>query len=433
MRRTRLGDAMGLPRCSLGLVIAVALALPGATARATVPDRVAQDDATIVCRWHDPHRALEQMRAGGFSHVRINVVHAPGPDGAGLVACALPATLEDYDRAIAEVRAAGLVPQLTLVWSHEADPAAIADWMGQMAAHFAPDVQRFSVLNEPDLTLPAASACDSQTVQRMVSAGTLKVSAGSQLVKRYLARLVRVRRGGRTTTVWRNLYRYVSARVRSGNGHRYVVVRTRAFRWVKRPITVLDDDSDSSQQAVTTVNQGCLRVLRGRMYHQIFTVAEPAIRAAAPGAQVLAGETSPLAGVDLFIGQALPLNADGWAHHCYQWNLTPATPNGGFGVGDTQRVQALVGMPLFYTECGYPNPDSRWNQTRWDGFFTHDNVSGAYTAMWQYAKDQGVREMSQFEWCQNPLGRWDTSLMTQDDCAQSPEYLALQSLLDSWT
>jgi hypothetical protein len=251
-----------------------------------------------------------------------------------------------------------------------------------------------------------------------------------QLVKRYLRRLVRVRRQGRAVKVWRNVYRVGIARSR--DGQRFVLARIRAYRWIKRPMPVLDEGSDSSSGAVTTVRQGCLRIQRGRMYHQIFDAAEPVIRAAAPGAEVLAGETSPVAGVGLFIGQALPLHADGWAHHCYQWDLTPSSSTGGFGVGDTARVQALVGMPLFYTECGYPNPDSLWNQTRWNGFFTHDNLPGAYAAMWQYVKDQGVREMGQFGWCETPPGRWDTSLMTQGDCTQGSEYLALQRLIASW-
>src|SRR5215216_2547557 len=155
---------MGVPRCLLGATAGLAVLVPGGSAGAMVPEGVAQDDATIVCRWHDRHQALVQMRSAGFSHVRINVIHAPGPDGVGLVACALPVTLQDYEAAVAAVRAAGLVPQLTLLWSHADDPAAIAAWMGEMAAHFGPVSQRFSVLNEPDLTIPAADKCDPETV-----------------------------------------------------------------------------------------------------------------------------------------------------------------------------------------------------------------------------------------------------------------------------
>lgn len=403
---------------SLGVAVAVlTLAVPSGAARAAVPDRVAQDDATVVCRWHDRDRALAQMRDGGFSHVRINVVHAPGADGQGLVACALPATLEDYDRAVAAVRAAGLVPQLTLVWYRQTDPAAIATWMAQMAAHFSAQVQRFSVLNEPDLMLPASNDCDPRTVRQMVAAGQLQASPQAPLVKRYLRH---------------PRYRFVSARIRAGRGYLFVVRRERAYRWVRRSEPVRAQGSDSSYEDVTTVRRGCLRIQRGRRYHQIFDAAEPAIRAAAPGAQVLAGETSPVPGLDLFIRAALPLHADGWAHHCYQWDLTPTVARGGFGIGDTTRVQALVGMPLYLTECGYPNPDSSWNQIRWDGLFTHDNEPTAYAQMWQYAKDLGVREMGQFGWCKNPEGRWDTSLMTQDGCDADAEYLAVKRVIGSW-
>jgi hypothetical protein len=181
-----------------------------------------------------------------------------------------------------------------------------------------------------------------------------------------------------------------------------------------------------------TVRQGCLKVQRGRIYRRIFEAAEPVIRAAAPGAEVLAGETSPVDGVDLFIDQVVPVHADGWAHHCYQWNTTPTQSAGGFGIGDTARVQALVQMPLFYTECGYPNPDSPWNRTKWSGAFTHDNLPQAYADMWQFAKDQGVREMSQFGWCRSPGDGWDTALMAGDGCDPSPEYSAIEQVLASW-
>jgi hypothetical protein len=404
---------------------ALAGMIPGGAAHAGAPDRVAQDDAVVVCNWHNRARALEQMRDGGFSHVRINIVHTPGAAaGAGLLACALPAALGDYDRAVEAVLAAGLVPQLTLLWYGQRDPAAIAAWMGRMAAHFAPRVQRFSVLNEPDLTLPASDDCDPQTVSRLVSDGSLNVTSRTQRSKRYLRHRVRIRRHHRTIRVWRAVYRY-----RRDRHHRRV--RFRVYRWHTTQVDVVQAAHTSLQQSVT-VGNGCLRLQRGRAYHRIFTAAAPAIRAAAPGSQVLAGETSPVPGVDLFIREALPLRADGWAHHCYQWDTTPTQGRGGFGVGDTARVRALVGMPLYYTECGYPAPESAWTQSKWPDVFSHQILPAAYTQMWQFARDQGVREMSQFGWCQALTHKWDTSLMRQDDCGPSAEYSALQKLLLSW-
>ena len=409
---------MGVPRFPLGAAAVLAMLASSGSAVAAVPDRVAQDDATVVCGRHDRDRALAQMRAAGFSHVRINVIHARGADGVGLVACnRLPATLADYDSAVAAVRAVGLTPQLTLVWPHQDDSAAIASWMGEMAAHFGADVSRFSVLNEPDLSIPASDDCDPQAVQRMVSTGALTLSTRMRLVKRY------VRHRGRY------VYRVRSGSWKPGRGYR--PRRMRLYRWVLRPQAVVETGSDSAQN-VLTVRQGCLAIQRGRKYHGIFDAAAPAIRSAAPGAQVLAGETSPVAGVDLFIGQALPLAADGWAHHCYQWDLTPATSTGGFGIGDTARVQSLVGMPLYYTECGYPNPDAEWDQTRWNGLFTHDNLPAAYAQMWQFAKAQGVREMSQYGWCQTPAGQWDTSIMAGAECTESEEYRTVRDVIASW-
>jgi hypothetical protein len=353
------------------------------------------------------------MGDAGFTHVRINLIHAPGPAGVGLVACGgQPATLLDYERAVAAVRAAGLVPQLTLVWSHEADPQAIADWSAQMAAHFAPEVARFSILNEPDLTIPAADDCDPETVQRMV-AGDL--GAKIRWVKQY------VRRGGHS------VHRVFSGGWRKGRA--YAPRWQAVYRWVRRSE---QPAGDVARQLVLTVRQGCLKVQRGRIYRRIFSAAEPLVRAAAPGAQVLAGETSPVDGVDLFIGQVVPVHADGWAHHCYQWNLTPTQSTGGFGIGDTARVQALVGMPLFYTECGYPNPDSAWNLSKWTTLFTHDSEPPAYAAMWRFARDRGVREMSQYGWCRSPGTGWDTALMSGDGCDPSPEYRAVAQVLASW-
>jgi hypothetical protein len=415
-----------VPLAILSIALAVACCSP---AIALVPDRVAQDDGTILCRWHDRERALAQMRAAGFTHVRITVTHAPGPDGVGLASCGAPGTLEDYDRAVAAVRAAGLVPQLTLAWSHMTDADAIASWMGQMAAHFSPEVQRLSVLNEPDLSIPASDLCDPETVMQMVASGALRQTRYSWWSKRYLRHRVRIRRHGRTVKVWRYVYGW-----RTGTWGRppYAPVRARLYRWVAHGRAIVADETSDSQQPLTTIRQGCLRVQRGRIYHRIFEAAAPVIRAAAPGTQLLAGETSPVAGVDLFIQATLPVAADGWAHHCYQWDLTPTQSTGGFGIGDTARVEALVGMPLFYTECGYPNADSSRNQTRWNGLFTHNNLPDAYVQMWQYARDQGVREMSQFQWCSNQTDGWDTSLMVGTGCDPGPEYQALAQLLNAW-
>jgi hypothetical protein len=412
------------------VILSIALAVTCCSpAFAFVPDRVAQDDGTILCRWHDRDRALTQMRAAGFTHVRITVTHSPGSDGVGLATCGEPGALEDYDRAVAAVRAAGLTPQLTLAWSHATDADAIALWMGRMAAHFSPEVQRFSVLNEPDLSIPASDLCDPENVTRLVTSGALHQTTSSWWSRRYLRHRVRIKRHGRVVKVWRYLYGW---RLGTWGGPPYARVRVRLYRWVAHSRAVVADETSDSQQPVTTIREGCLRIQRARIYHRIFEAAAPVIRAAAPGAQLLAGETSPVPGVDLFIQAALPVDADGWAHHCYQWDLTPTQSTGGFGIGDTAKVQALVGMPLFYTECGYPNADSSRNQTRWNGLFTHDNLPDAYVQMWQFARDQGVREMSQFQWCSNQTDGWETALMVGPGCDPGPEYQALAQLLNSW-
>jgi hypothetical protein len=259
--------------------------------------------------------------------------------------------------------------------------------MGQMAAHFAPAVDRFSVLNEPDLTIPAVDDCDPQTVTRMLSS-----PLGSRIlgVRQYPRR-----RGG-------FVHRIFSAGWRHGRA--YAPRWPAVYRWVRR--SSAPGAGESSQQTVMTIRQGCLKVQRGRAYRRIFAAAEPVIRAAAPGAQVLAGETSPVDGV---LDEGL----------------------------DTRRVadaEAAGGLRRREVPPSAPTPTRIPHGTRRNGttLFTHDNLPQAYAEMWQFAKAQGVREMSQYGWCRVPGTGWDTALMTGDNCDPSPEYRAVQQVLAAW-
>ena len=157
-------------------VVGALAALLAIAAPASAMEVSMQDDQAIVYQWHDRPLALSQFHAMGGTHVRINVMHrygtARGQQDLGVDALEHP--LAEYDAAIKAINDAGLTPQLTLVWYGQSDPAATAAWMEAMARHFAPGVDRYSVLNEPDLTIPAADDCDPTTISRLISEGTLE-------------------------------------------------------------------------------------------------------------------------------------------------------------------------------------------------------------------------------------------------------------------
>jgi hypothetical protein len=386
-----------------------------------------QDDQAIVYQWHDRPLALRQFRAIGGTHVRINVMHrrgpARGPDD--LAAGALEHPLVEYDAAIKAINDAGLTAQLTLVWYGQSDPATTAAWMEAAARHFAPVVDRYSVLNEPDLTIPVADECDPTAIRRLISEGTLEVTYAMVRRKSYLRKRVRIRRRGKVFRIWRPLYRReVRWVIRDGRATTSVR-RIRRYRWVKRRVAVARTQQSTREEQTLSLREGCRSVIRGRRYRAVFQAAAPAIRRADPGAQILAGETSPIAGFDLFAHQALPLEADGWAHHPYQWDLSPERPTGGFGIGDTPRIAALVGMPLYYTEFGYPRPGSDWEKQRFDGEFTESRIAEALPRAWQFALRSGVRQMNQFGWFSPAAhwdGYWDTALLPSDDGDTPPVF-----------
>ena len=134
-----------------------------APAKAPAMEIGMQDDQAIVYRWHDRPLALSQFRAIGGTRVRINVMHRYGPGAARRTTTPTRSSIRSPSTTPRSTRSrdAGLTPQLTLVWYGQSDPAGDRRWMeSKAAAHFAPVVDRYSVLNEPDLTIPAADDCD---------------------------------------------------------------------------------------------------------------------------------------------------------------------------------------------------------------------------------------------------------------------------------
>ena len=374
-----------------------------------------QDDQAIVYRWHDRPLALQQFREVGGTRVRINVMHRYGPERGpqDRAADALEHPIAEYDAAIDAIRDAGLLPQLTLVWYGQSDPGATAAWMANAAAHFGAGVDRYSVLDEPDLTIPAADDCDARTIRELIDDGSLAVAYRNVRTKIYLRRRVRVRRAGKVFRAWRPVYvTRVVPTLRRSHIH-FVRRKFRRYRWGTKRVAMTHSLASSRVSETLSLAQGCQKLIRGRRYRAIFQAAASAIRDADPGAQVLAGETSPVFGLDVFLKQALPVDADGWAHHPYQWDLQPERPAGGYGIGDTARVASLVGMPLYFTEFGYPRPGSEWERERFAGRFTEQAIADVLPRAWRAARADGVRQMVQFGWYSPDAGwqgSWDTAL-----------------------
>jgi hypothetical protein len=404
------------------LVAAFAVAAPAMAMEVEV-----QDDSAIVTYPQERAEVLPKMVASGVTNVRINVYHTAGPASgpADLQAGALQHPLQSYDDAVAAIRAAGLTPQLTLVWYGQADPAETAAWMGAVAAHFGSAVDRYSVLNEPDLTLPASNSCSPAATAQLVDDYQVITSSHTTRRKVYATRRVRVRRHGRVRYVTKPVYvrRPASKQI---PGHRIRMVRVRKFRWVSKTMHTNTIQTISGERISYTAKQGCLAINRGALYHAIFIPAAAAIHAADPSAQVLAGETSAATPLDEFIKSALPLpGAAGWAHHPYQMLSAPNAPGTRYGIGDLAEVQRRVGMPLYITEFGYPFPQTPM-AAKYGAMYTQPYLTQAYPLAWRTAFDAGVQEMSQYMWCVPPdTPKWDTALNAGCDSDVDPTHDAL--------
>ena len=296
----------------------LALALGAAPAHAA--EFGMQDDQAVVYGWHDRDRILEAFTAAGGDSVRVNLIHARG-DADGL---SEHADLAAYRSGLEAVHARGLRPQVTLLWYGQDDPARIASWSAEMARELGPLVDRWSILNEPDITIPANDACPPSVErewERRVGARIAAV-AGSTRQVRYRGRVrkvvtrTRVRRHGRVRVRRVASYRGMVA----GRPVKLTRRGRRYLRTVHVPGRAARSEGETFDPKYRlTARGGCIADARGRSYARIFAAAAPAIRAADPGAQILAGETSPFPTAIDFIRGAGHLDADGWAHHAYTW------------------------------------------------------------------------------------------------------------------
>jgi hypothetical protein len=364
------------------LPAAVVLCLLAFAAPAAGMEVAMQDDLAVVHGYSSRNLALRQFRAMGGTSVRINLFHRREPrfrnnPRAGAVAPAL----HMYDSGVQDVVDHGLKAQITLVWREQADPKRIARWARNAAEHFGDKVNRYSILNEPDLLLPIGSACNAAGQRR--------------LVRRFPRKM---------------LYQ--------GDGE------------IRPKVLTL--------QRGMNLRTGCERYERGRRYRPIARAAAKAIRAGNPDAQVLVGETSAQPGLEWFIRGLQPrdLDVDGYAHHPFQLHdLTPQREANGWGIGNFNQLRRLIRMPLYFTEFGYPHPNSTMDKRTMGRRLKWHEVAAALTRAWSIAHRKGAKQMMQYQWFRKPKWRheyWETAINNRDDGRTTPAYRALRRLILSW-
>ena len=342
-----------------------------------------QDDQTIIFTNRNRDIALDQFRAMGGTHVRINVVHKIGEATENQIHYGTQAPIKLYDKAIDAIRAHGLIPQVALLWKQRRDPAFMAAWMRNVAMHFGAKVNRYSVLNEPDYYL-------------YYDEGSCDEKSADQFRKRFQSRMVM------TFGEWR------------AKG------------------TLVKGTNLSLRVA-------CQRFLRGIEYRKIFNASAKAIHSVRPRAEILAGETSARPGLDWFfrgMDWKKLKGAFGYAHHPYQLHdLTPAKRTNGYGVGNLKDLDKLVPLPIYLTEFGYPHPNSSMDKRTLGRRARPKEIAKAYATAWRVARRSGARQMLQYQWFLKPDWRteyWETALNRIDDGRTTQAYRALKKLILSW-
>jgi hypothetical protein len=339
-----------------------------------------QDDNAVVYGYSSRVIALDQFVAMGGTSVRMNLEHQRNHDyDDNLGLSAVRPGISYYDDALKDILARGLKPQITLIWKQQNNPRKIAKWIYNVAHHFGNQVDRYSVLNEPDLLLEIG--CNKHNLARF----TARFQHNLLLAKhdQYRAQVLTSPRGMNLTTA-------------------------------------------------------CSRYRRGRFYSRLLARVVPAIHAANADAQVLAGETSAQPGLDWFVRGADPrtLPVDGWAHHPFQLrDLTPGRPTTHWSIGNLDLLKSILHMPIYFTEFGYPHPHSSMDKRVYGHRITPEQVAHALPRAWALARRGGAREMTQYQWFLKPAFRtefWETALNNHQKSKVTPAYKALRALIKRW-
>jgi hypothetical protein len=365
-----------LSRRILAITIAAAGTVSARPAAASAEMEVGmQDDLTVVEGLASRELALDQFVAMGGTHVRMMVDHLRGSD-LNKAGFASQTPVELYDQAVDAILARGLTPQITLFYRGQTNPRRWAAWAKTVAKHFGSKVDRYSIGNEPDLYEIEAKRC--------------------------------------TPAVQKALRKQFPKEIK---GNRAAVKTT---------------------QGTVKLKDACNRYQRGVTYRKIFNPAAKGVRAGNRSATVLAGETSPNASLDWFFKAVKPggLNADGWAHHPFQYrDLTPAKAGKVWGVGQLDLLKKTVKMPVYLTEFGYPRPNSTMDKRVFGRRLTPKEVAKATVAAWKVARAKGAKQMLQYQWFKKPSFRtefWDTAILNDDNGQTSPAYDALKAYISSW-
>jgi hypothetical protein len=324
----------------------------------------------------------------------------------------LAATQEAAARGM-RVHVALTAPDFTAVTARD-----FATWAAGMSGALAATgaALTVSLLNEPDLTMPAAAECDTAAaVERTVT--TAGYRQGTKTVAVPVTRRVRVVRrvhGKRRVTFKRvAVYRIVKRVVRR-HGHRVVVRRrVRVTRLEQRAtlVSTLDTSTTLTAGPQTT----CAEVGRARAAARYLRAAIPAVRNAAPDARIDIGETSPNMGVTEFYAELARISIptfDGVAHHPYAFirDGAPATPPD--GMLTAQQIPDLASMvhrlfgdvPIDLSEFGV-NP------------FSVDDATSAqvWRATYAAACRIGARSLVAYQWWQTDgTPGWNTALLAAD-------------------
>lgn len=322
------------------LAVLVLLCLP---ASSQAYELSAADDQALLAS----NRAgtLESMQAHGVARVRL-MAFSDRP----------------YDYALRSAAAAsalGLKVSVVLSPWHGSDPGpTFTAWATTAARDFSPYADRFYVLNEPDLWIPATDLCDTDAeIRRTLSSSGYRIVVKTVKRKVKVTKLIVYRKHGKKIRKRVVVYRTVKVRVvRIVKGHRrHVTVKRRVPRTKTKLVrmAVAEPISSSIDVVERTPRTGCLAIQRARIAAASLRSAVPAIRAAAPGAEVGAGGTSPVAGVQMFIDEwtRAPLpRLDFFSHHPYP---------GPFAEGGLEAAESIFNLyrkvravPQDWTEFG---------------------------------------------------------------------------------
>lgn len=395
-------------RCTTAVALMLALGGAAPTIAAADPALGLADDGGLVTQPVDPDAVLAFGSAHGATFVRLIAYMGSYPNDDRYVDAARRAAAAGF----------GLDVVLALPWGQAqagVAPPAFAAWAAGLAARMAaigPPL-RVSVLNEPDLYLSASDDCDASTALRVVrEAGYAPVWTRTRVTLRR-SRIAR--------------------RVVRRHGHRRMIRRKLVWtvhRWRTR--TVLRAADTAIHVATISVARGCLSVQRARRAATFLGAAIPAVRAAAPGIEVGAGETSPLAGVEVFMRELARVgipSVDRWAHHPYPVisdgrQVASAAGQSGSDqlVAYARLVHALFGAatPIDLTEFGVLHslvPDPQVRASIWRTAFADACAARA-------------RSIVAYQWTPTPAGQgrsWDTSIVGAGE-ADTPESAQLPSL-----